>query len=318
MKCDKCEVEFPVDGDCVKCSVCDKRYHYDCSVRESKWRNLSAELKSKWACVLCKGSSVLSQKSSASSSLTEMDGTAASEDDVSTKTLLLRMNSRLDMLDEVKKSVDTMSHSLAFLSDKYDDILNELKDFKKSSDTLKGEVEKLKTTCSEKDKALSLLTRRFNALEQYGRGVNLEVHGLTMEYRDELSEVVVKRVAQVIGMPYNPWEIQAAHRLPSKDDRPPILLIQFVSKATKMRWLLAGRKRKLYSKNVVDSGEDRVYFNENLTPFYGKLFQETRKLAREKKYEAVWVLNGTIRVKKNKDDRQTLIISDFEDLSKLV
>lgn len=107
------------------------------------------------------------------------------EDDVSTKSLLLRMNSRLDTLDKVKNSVETMSHSLSFLSEKYNEILYELKDFKRASENLKGEVEKLKSTCIERDNALDLLTCRFNALEQYGRGVNLEVHGLAMEYRDE-------------------------------------------------------------------------------------------------------------------------------------
>lgn len=316
MKCSKCEVALPVDGDYVLCVLCDKGFHYDCSVREARWRKMSADLKSKWSCSDCKDAPSVARANNASPSLSETYN--ACEEEVSTKTLLHRMNSRLDTLDEVKKSVDSMSTSLAFLSDKYDVLLKEVRDYKVANDELKKSVSKLKLECAEKDEALVDLTSRFNALEQYGRGINLEIHGLEQEFRDESMEVVLKKVATAIGQPFNTWEIQAAHRIPTKSERPSTLLVQFVSKATKLRWLIAGRKRRLNSKDIVGVGNQRVYFNENLTPYYSKLFQETRRVAKEKGYESVWLLNGTIRVKKNRDDRsRTIIIANYDDLKRV-
>lgn len=314
--CDKCEIRLPENGDFVTCAICDKKFHYNCSVRETKWRNMSVDLKSKWACVGCKGSGSVSRVNSVNSNISEMD--SQEEEDVSVKTLLLRMNTRLDALDEVKSSVGTMSKSMAFLSEKYDELLEEMRSYRKDNDALKKEVEQLKLETKEKDKALVTLTRRFNALEQYGRGINLEIHGLEQKSNDEHPHVILKKIAASIGVPFNQTDIQAAHRIDTRRrDQPPMLLVQFVSKATKQVWLSAGKRKKLRSKDIVEVGDQRVYFNENLTPFYGKLFREARLLARDKGYESAWVMNGSIRVKKNREAR-TIIITDYEDLKLIV
>lgn len=65
------------------------------------------------------------------------------------------------------------------------------------------------------------------------------------------------------------------------------------------------------------SGEAKVYFNDNLPPYYLKLLQETKTVAKKNGYENVWVSKGHIRVKKNKDARKTFTIADYDDLQQL-
>lgn len=316
MKCAKCSVCLPENGDYVNCSVCDKKYDYNCSVRETKWRNMSAEAKSKWACADCKGPTGVSRVNSLNSVSSDVD--TGAEEEVSVKALLLRINSRLNTLDDVKVSMETMSKSMSFLSDKYDELLKEVRNYKRDNNELKKTVEGLKSECMEKDKAFKALSRRFNVMEQYGRAVNLEIHGLPRESHDEKAEDVLKKVAATIQQPFNISEVQAAHRLPSrKNDRPPIFLVQFVNKATKQRWLAAGRRMKLCAKDIVGKGDNRIFFNENLTPYFNKLFYEARALAKGKGYESTWVMNGTIRVRKNRDARP-IVIADFQDLELIV
>lgn len=317
MKCGSCNEGLPVDSESVTCCVCVKKFHFNCSVREAKWRNMLPENKSKWACVKCKQSSSLSRTNSTSSNLSEV-GVPTVEDEVNTNTtLLLKINSRLNTLDEVKKSVDDISASLNFLSGKYDQLLEEVHNYREENKKLIKEVEQLKKETTVKDQELAALTSRFNSLEQYGRGINLEIHGIVEStYND--ANYIVEKTAKALGLAYRSSEIQAAHRLPSRDkDKIPVLLVQFTNKAVKQQWLIAGRKKRLLSRDIVGEGEGRVYFNESLTPYYSKLFRETRMVAKEKHYDQVWVLNGTIRVKKQRDSRQTHIISNYEDLKKL-
>lgn len=319
MKCGKCGDSVHVENECVTCVSCLNKFHFDCSVREVKWRNMSTDQKNNWSCLSCKSGASASRKNSASSIVSEDNATP--EEDVSTKTLLLRMNARLDKLDDVQKTVNGVSASIQFLSTKYDELLSEIKSYKEENKKLNKEVQHLKAECAQKSEELSALTKRFNALEQYGRGVNLEVHGV--EVTDgESAEHVVQQVAQAIGVTYSASEIQAAHRLPRRDHdytKPPVFLIQFLNKRTKQKWLQFGRRKKdLISRDVVGEGERRVYINENLTPYYSKLFWETKKLAKERNYQYVWLLNGSIRVKKSDTSRQTLIIACEDDLNKLV
>lgn len=90
MKCNKCQDKLPLSGESVMCRFCYCKYHCDCIVRETKWRNMIVEQKSKWACINCKGNS--SSSSRPNSNVSSLNDEAALED-VSIKALLTLMNS---------------------------------------------------------------------------------------------------------------------------------------------------------------------------------------------------------------------------------
>lgn len=158
------------------------------------------EQKSKWACINCKGNS--SSFSRANSNVSSLNDEAVLED-VSIKALLTRMNSRLDTLDVVETSVAEMKTSLEFISEKFDNFLVEVRGYNETTKKLKIEVHELKASCAEKDKVLKALSRRFNTIEQYGRGNNLEIHGLddTNVGHDDTNSIIA------FGLAYNPTSV---------------------------------------------------------------------------------------------------------------
>lgn len=139
----------------------------------------------------------------------------------------------------VKTSVAEMKTSLEFLSKKFDNFLVEVRGYNETTKKFKIiEVDELKASCAEKDKELKALSRRFNTLELYGRGNNLEIHGLgDSNVGHDDANSILQRTVRALGLAYNPTNLQVPHRVPSNKK----ILIQFVSKAVKERWLIQGR-----------------------------------------------------------------------------
>lgn len=84
--------------------MCTNNYHFECSAKETKWCNMSADLRNKWTCAR----SVSCQQCQ----LQLGRGCDTAVEEVSTEVLLLCMNSRLGTLCEVKKSVDVICPNL--------------------------------------------------------------------------------------------------------------------------------------------------------------------------------------------------------------
>lgn len=95
------------------------------------------ELKKKCCCDSWKEDYDISHANSTSSSLSET-GTIT-EEELTTRALLSSINTRLNILDEIKTSVNTISASVSLLSDKYNELLSELKVYKKLNEELKNE-----------------------------------------------------------------------------------------------------------------------------------------------------------------------------------
>lgn len=85
-------------------------------------------------------------------------------------------------------------------------------------------------------------------LDQYGRRLNLEIHGLQVE-RDpnhENVQEVVQKFSMRIGGAFDPSDIHETHRLqPWRDGKPPSLIVQLFSRTIRDKWLHNGRKARL-------------------------------------------------------------------------
>lgn len=52
--CGKCKVVLESDGSHTKCTGCNNRYHYGCSVSSTTWKAKSQQLKDEWRCESCR------------------------------------------------------------------------------------------------------------------------------------------------------------------------------------------------------------------------------------------------------------------------
>jgi len=132
---------------------------------------------------------------------------------------------------------------------------------------------------------ISDLQDRLNELEQYGRRVNLEIHGVSVQdgrVEEEKTEEVVKELAKKIDIEYNPGEVHKLHQLQKrKDGQPPAIIVQFHSTVVRDNWLLAGKKARLTDEDT----RKKIFFMR--TSHKGLLF-DTKDMCKMYQYKYVW------------------------------
>ena len=77
------------------------------------------------------------------------------------------------------------------------------------------------------------------------------------------------------------------------------------------------KRNELNDIDFTDLGfpsETKIYMNENLNPYYRKLWWSCRKLKKEKVVKYVWISNGSIKVRKD-DTSQVIKIDHVSVLS---
>jgi len=298
--CGKCKLELPEDDNYAACRLCNLGYHFEtCSMKASSWRGLGRPGQANWVCPSCR-----SKERSHSQSL-EDDSVA---DGISAK---------LDSLMQMKNSIIEIEKSMTYHSAHYEEILKELKDLRKENAGLKEEVNIMKRKQTASDAVISDLQDRLNELEQYGRRVNLEIHGVPVQggrVEEEKTEEVVKELAKKINVDYAPREVHKLHRLQKrKDGQPPAIIVQFHSTVVRDNWLLAGKKARLTDEDT----RKKIFFNENLTRYYKGLLFDTKDRCKMYQYKYVWFSNGRIKVRKDENDRNILVIRNRDDMNRI-
>jgi len=301
--CGSCNEDLPSDGDHSLCSTCNLGYHFgECSMRKTSWKGLGTERQNAWVCTACRAKTKKASSSTESDDLTSLSG----------------ISSKLDQLLEMKSAVEGIQASMDFLSNKYDSLINEMKALREENKVLKKEVGELRKNQAKTDEVVEALNQRVQELDMYGRRMNLEIFGVSVRgdhARNEDTEEVVAKIAEEIGVTYKPQDIHKLHRLqPRSDGKPPTILVQFMSVVVRDAWLQAGKKARLVEK---DTGR-KVFFNENLTPYYKGLLKEAKTRANVHNFKFVWFKNGKIHVRKSEHDRNVIVIKSPNDLNKIV
>lgn len=127
-------------------------------------------------------------------------------------------------------------------------------------------------------------------------------------------------MAEKLDIDLNVNEIEAAHRLPSRIANKSRIIVQLSS--CKKRDLFLYKKRTVLSSNILTGGssqvgENRVFINENLNPFYKELLWRAKGVAKDLGYKFVWLSRGKILVKKSEETKQVIKINSFLDLDKI-
>lgn len=305
--CGKCGENLPENGNYATCSMCHNGLHLDkCSVKLKSWNALGVN-QATWVCAPCRAK----KREGSNSTSKDSDGEASEEDlEVSSlgvqKSILQKVNALLEMRDKLC----SIESSMSFLATKYDAILTEVTGLREENKELKKEVETLKAKESSTRQLADDLVMEVSEMNQYGRRMNLEIHGVDMngDIGKEDLNLALERVAKDINVKFDTKEIHQAHRLQTRrDGKPPTVLIQFWSKTSRDTWLTMGRKAKLPG----------VFFGENLCPQYRHLLREAKVKCRTLDYKFVWVKGGRIMVKRNENENNIIFIRCMDDLKKI-
>ncbi|XP_046689074.1 uncharacterized protein LOC124374987 [Homalodisca vitripennis] len=271
---------------------------------------MSVATQATWVCANCR-----KQKKGSTSQLDDEENILTSNSDntfeVSSlgvqRAILAKVNSLVDM----RAKVDSIEESMKFIADKYDSLLAEVMGLRKENGELRARVEVLEKKEKSSKEVISNLSSDLADLDQYGRRLNLEIHGLKVvgDPREENLSNVLEKLSNDIGIDYKPEDIHQAHRLqPRRDGKPPTIIVQYYSKTSRDLWLKNGRRAKISD----------VYFNENLCPQYRQLLREAKLRAKTHNFRFVWFSGGRILAKKGENDKDVLVIKSWNDLSKIV
>ncbi|XP_046687722.1 uncharacterized protein LOC124373396 [Homalodisca vitripennis] len=268
-------------------------------MKAQSWKSLGKAGQGKWSCVSCRSK--------------ERTSSQTQEDEILSHEVTTKIDSLLALIPAVNQIKDT----LEFLSGRYDDILSEIKLLRQENKDLKVELKEVKAKQQVSDATVKDLLSRVNEMEQYGRRVNLEIHGVPVrgpKVEEEDTYEVVKELGKTINVPFVPEEIHRLHRLQKrKDGNPPAIMVQFFSSQVRDKWLQAGKKSRLSDR---DTGK-QVFFNENLSLYYKNLLRDTKARAKIYNYKYVWFKNGKVFVKRGEGSENVIVIRSLDDIKKI-
>ncbi|KAH6925313.1 hypothetical protein HPB50_003509 [Hyalomma asiaticum] len=154
--------------------------------------------------------------------------------------ILLTIKEKVYALEGIIATVDAIEKSVQAMSDNYDEVIAQMKKQGADIDCLKTRVKKLEERTEELE--IDKLKQKMNDLDQYGRRLNLEIHGLPQQMNENVLEKL-NILANDLKLPrLSESDVEAAHRLPKRTgqdeaDKPAPILVRFTSRLTRDIWL---------------------------------------------------------------------------------
>lgn len=292
--CTKCQVSIPSEECTIKCCECLDLYHLGtCSgISVSSFRTKGDEHRKTWKCEKC---------------VDMADAASPIEPSNPVVVLLADISRKLDELLPLKTTVHEIEKSISMMSEKYDSVLAEQARQDSEVKALKCRVAKLETMVAEAE--LHKVSNTINDLEYQSRKLNIEIHGIPQE-KNECLLSKVNVIASALNIDaLTKQDVSAIHRLPSKNDRIPGVIVRFTSQLTRDEWL---EQRKCLPD--VMPGH---YMNENLTAHNRRLLKTAKDWADQNNFRFCWHRAGKIFVKREEGGR-ACVIRNLADLDRLL
>lgn len=323
--CDACSEPLPPDGKYLTCATCTDDYHVgkNCSnITDAKFAKMSTAKRGTWECQACK-------------THTQKPGTAASNPGDASAAMLSTVNEKLDVLKTtvdaltakvaelltVKDACGKLAESVAevqkfaeHLSSKYDSVLSTVMANQGQISKMQPQLEAISGTVAGHAEQLDDMNARINELEQYSRIRNFEIHGYPYKANEDLVSFLAEVASRLQIADFTPDDVNAVHRLPSRADGVPPILVQMRTVSAKQKWLSAKKGLAALQR---EGSLPRLYFNENLTRMNRNLYRLARARGTERNYRFVWTRNGKVLARKS-EGAPVLHIERLSDLEKIV
>lgn len=210
------------------------------------------------------------------------------------------------MLTNLPQEVEEVKASMQLMSQKYDDILSRQVAQEKELTSLKRKVCKLEENANPSD--IQQLKASVNDLEWRSRKFNVEVHGIPVTDKENLITKLNEVAKSVSLSELTATDVDAVHRLPSRQDKVPGIIVRFSQLSLRDRWI---EKRK-----VLRNMHSDVSICENMTVQNRKLLRDVREWANANDYRFAWHANGKVFVRKQENE-SAVVIRCTTDLDKL-
>ena len=229
-----------------------------------------------------------------------------------------------NILMENKKLTNEMTELKSTVTKQNADITNlktSLAKCEKKLDEAEKEMAGLRNRLNDQQEEIYELYDLQDRLEQYTRKNSLEIHGVPESAYESPEEVVIK-IAEALEVPVHPNDIEIAHKLNRKGNKP--IIVKFLSH--KVKSTLNKSRAKLRNISVSNLflnlsaagrvASDRIFLNENLTSYRRKIINKANEMRRDGVLISVWSMDGKIFVKTSPEGRP-IKIDELEDLDYL-
>lgn len=332
--CSSCTTSILVTQKRIKCSStnCSNQYHQEC-IKLNDTVNVP---RIKWTCPTCKrspkdspipsnaspGTSTANMNSFQDMILEEIRGLRAeinkkfAEQQVCLNkfdTSLCNMQKDIKELglkySQMRVELDEVTKSVNFLSEGFDDHLERNSENSRLISKLTAENSSLK-------KQLGDVSAHLAEIEQRARDSNIELHCVP-ENKSENLLTIIHQLANTVSYQLSDNDLLGYNRVAkfnSASKRPRSIVIKMLSPRVRDNFLAAiklynykNKDSKLNSSHLGFATKQPIYAMEHLSPANKQLHAATRMIAKEKKYEFLWIRGGKIFVRKNNKSEAKLV-----------
>ena len=180
---------------------------------------------------------------------------------------------------ELRKDIKSLKESIQFSDEQVAIVKKENEDLLQKNNALENKVYDL-------GQRMRNLEFDHDALEQYTRKFNVEVHGIPECEGENLADIIIK-IGQKISVDITSQDIDIVHRLRKKTPTTKPIIVRFTSYRKKRefyqaRFNLKTTKISEIIESVKHEVEARIYINENLTQRRQELLAKARKMRKAK------------------------------------
>ena len=107
-------------------------------------------------------------------------------------------------------------------------------------------------------------------------------------------------------------DIEAFHRLPQNTrnrDKPATTIVRFINRKN-VRKLIENRKNEVNFENLGLPQRKKLYFNENLCPYFHSIWVKCRLLKRAGLVKYVWTANGIPKIRRDDNSPQIKVTDE--------
>lgn len=214
----------------------------------------------------------------------------------------------------INRKMDTLIASNEFTTAQYEEVMARLAASEEKN-------KELRTMVEAQAQQIARLEVRFNVQDQATKDDQIEIHGVE-KLKGENMDDLQNRVKTI----FKAWSLEStniskAHRLNSRNENAPPILVKFSTVMSRNKVLqqfkkVSNRSQGLIFPNAQDK-DKKLFIGESLNFYYKRLLYNTRAYAKDKNYKFTWVTEGKIFVRKSEGAR-AIRISSMKDIETLL
>ena len=218
-----------------------------------------------------------------------------------------------------KKKVFELEKCVNFISGDYDKLKKENEEIKNEIELLKADNTKLSETASKVEDGGDLF-QKVNQMDNFLRRSNVEIQGIPVTDNENLEDVVMNTL-KLVDPHIQRKDVVSFRRMKPTgmaEDRKNVfnpILVKFRLFEQKVKIMKEKKKLANCNFNTIGKNVDRVYINENLTPYSRDLLYHTRRFQKANGWRYSWSSGGAILMRE-KENSKAILIRCVKDLTK--